>query len=122
MVTKGRAGELPERLREIDRFFDGSSPVHQAMQALAGRLQVAGIAYAVMGGRAVNAHGAGRTTRDLDVLLTPEGLEEFRRRFVGPRLRPGPEPIAPVHRPADRRADSPGHRPFSRSRGPGPFA
>jgi hypothetical protein len=65
-------------------FFDGSSPVHQAMQALAGRLQAAGIAYAVMGGMAVNAHGAGRTTRDLDVLLTPEGLDEFRRRFVGP--------------------------------------
>ena len=31
---------------------------------------------------AVNAHGRKRTTADLDLLLTAEGLTEFRRRFV----------------------------------------
>jgi hypothetical protein len=35
-----------------------------------------------MGGMAVNAHRYERTTKDLDVLLTPKGLEEFRKRFV----------------------------------------
>jgi hypothetical protein len=72
-----------ERLKEIDIFFDGSSPVHQTMRRLDAQLRQAGISYAVMGGMAVNAHGARRTTDDLDVLLTAQGLEQFRKLFVG---------------------------------------
>jgi hypothetical protein len=72
-----------QRLREIDMFFDGSSPVHQTMRRLVQRLSEAGIPYAVLGGMAVNAHGARRTTDDLDILLTPEGLGQFREQFVG---------------------------------------
>ncbi len=79
-----------ERLKEIDMFFDGSSPVHQTMQRLTGQLQAAGIPYAVMGGMAVNAHGARRTTDDLDVLVTPEGLQKFREQFVGEAYDPTP--------------------------------
>jgi len=80
MITS--ASSFLERLKEIDMFFDGSSPVHQTMRRLTERLRVAGIAYAVMGGMAVNAHGARRTTQDLDVLLTAEGLEQFRNLLV----------------------------------------
>ena len=29
------------------------------------------------------AHGAERTTRDVDILLTPDGFERFRQEFVG---------------------------------------
>jgi hypothetical protein len=72
-----------QRLKEIDMFFEGSSPVHQTMQRLTGQLGQAGISYAVMGGMAVNAHGAQRTTQDLDVLMTPEGLASFRKQLVG---------------------------------------
>jgi hypothetical protein len=79
-----------ERLKEIDMFFDGSAPVHQTMQPLTQHLQSAGIAYAVMGGMAVNAHGARRTTEDLDVLVTAEGLQQFRQRFVGSEYDPTP--------------------------------
>jgi hypothetical protein len=46
-------------------------------------LKKAGIPYAIMGAMAVNAHGAERTTKDVDVLLTPEGLERFQQEFVG---------------------------------------
>jgi hypothetical protein len=53
------------------------------MQRLVQRLRKARIPYAVMGAMAVNAHGADRTTKDVDVLLTPRGLERFRREFVG---------------------------------------
>ncbi len=53
------------------------------MRRLVRRLQKAGIPYAIMGGMAVNAHGAERTTNDVDVLLTPEGLGLFRQQFVG---------------------------------------
>ncbi len=72
-----------ERLKEIDMFFAGSAPVHQTMQRLTRQLQHAGIAYAVMGGMAVNAHGARRTTDDLDVLVAPEGLQQFRQEIFG---------------------------------------
>ena len=71
-----------ERLKEIDMFFQGKDPVHQTLRRLVRRLEKANIPYAVMGGMAVNAHRYQRTTGDVDILLTPEGLEEFRRRFV----------------------------------------
>ena len=58
-------GSFFERLKEIDMFFDGSAPVQQTMRRLAEQLGQAGIPYAVMGGMAVNAHGARRTTQDV---------------------------------------------------------
>ena len=50
-------------------FFQKRSQQHQAMRRLARRLKKAGIPYALMGAMAVNAHGAERTTRDVDILL-----------------------------------------------------
>jgi hypothetical protein len=72
-----------DRLQEIGMFFQKRSPQHQTMRRLARRLKKAGIPYAVMGAMAVNAHGAERTTKDVDILLTADGLERFRREFVG---------------------------------------
>jgi hypothetical protein len=71
-----------ERLKEIGMFFEKRSPQHKTMRRLARRLKKAGIPYALMGAMAVNAHGAERTTKDVDILLTPEGLERFRQEFV----------------------------------------
>jgi hypothetical protein len=70
------------RLKEVELFFQKNDPVHKTMRRVIKRLDKAGIAYAVVGGMAVNAHGRKRTTADLDLLLTAEGLTEFRRRFV----------------------------------------
>jgi hypothetical protein len=77
-----KAFSFVERLREIDLFFRGRDPVHQTMRRIVKRLEKAGIAYAVVGGMAVNAHRYQRTTGDVDLLLTEEGFAEFRRRFV----------------------------------------
>jgi hypothetical protein len=71
------------RLKEISRFFEKRSPQHKTMRRLAKRLKKAGIPYAIVGAMAVNAHGAERTTRDVDVLLTAEGFQRFRQEFVG---------------------------------------
>jgi hypothetical protein len=71
-----------QRLKEIDMFFAGRSPVHKALRQIVKRLEKAHIPYAVMGGIAVNVHRYERTTDDVDLLLTNQGLEEFRRRFV----------------------------------------
>jgi hypothetical protein len=77
-----------QRLKEIGMFFDKRSPQHQTMRRLARRLKKARIPYAVMGAMAVNAHGAERTTKDVDILLTQEGLERFRQEFVGDEYDP----------------------------------
>jgi hypothetical protein len=69
-------------VKEISLFFDGKDEVHKSMRRLVRRLDRASIPYAIMGGIAVYAHRYRRTTDDLDVLLRPEGLAEFRRLFV----------------------------------------
>jgi hypothetical protein len=79
-----------ERIKEIDRFFQGTSSLHDTMNRLAGQLESADIDYAVMGGMAVNAHGHRQTTDDVGILLTPEGLKRFRDRFVGRHFDPSP--------------------------------
>ena len=71
------------RLKEIDLFFEGRGREHQTLRRLIQRLDKADIPYAVMGAMAVNAHGADRTTKDVDVLVTQEGLDRFRQRYVG---------------------------------------
>jgi hypothetical protein len=72
-------------------FFAGEDKVHQTMRRLVGRLRRAGIPYVIAGGMAVHFHGHRRTTDDVDVLLTREGFEEFKRRFVPKNytLKPG---------------------------------
>jgi hypothetical protein len=72
-----------KRLKEIDLFFERRDKVHQTMRRLAKQFQKAGISYAIAGAMAVNAHGARRTTDDVDFLLTEEGLNRFREGFVG---------------------------------------
>jgi hypothetical protein len=79
-----------DRLKELDTFFQGKDPVHQTMRRVARRLEKAGIPYAVVGGMAVFFHNHRRTTNDVDILLTPEGLAEFRQRFVGKNYAPVP--------------------------------
>jgi hypothetical protein len=82
MACGHQAFDFSQRLKEIGRFFAGRDEVHKTMRRLVRRLKRAGIAYAVLGGMAVNAHRHERTTKDVDVLLTPAGFDEFRRRFV----------------------------------------
>jgi hypothetical protein len=72
-----------ERVKEIDMFFQGTDRVHQTMQRVAEKLEQAHIAYAIVGGMAVNAHRHERTTKEVDFLLTAEGLATFSRLFVG---------------------------------------
>lgn len=80
--TEPRPFSFMRRLKEISMFFAGKDEVHKSLRRLVKRLERAGIAYAVMGGMAVNAHKYRRTTGDVDLLLTPAGLAEFKKRFV----------------------------------------
>src|SRR6516164_8399836 len=67
------------RLKEIGMFFQERDQVHKSLRRLVKNLENAKIPYAVMGAMAVNAHGARRTTDDVDVLLTPACLKQFTR-------------------------------------------
>jgi hypothetical protein len=70
-------------LREADAYFAGRGRLHGALRRLVQRLDAEGIPYALLGGLALAEHGYPRLTEDVDVLLTPSGLERFRQRLVG---------------------------------------
>jgi hypothetical protein len=75
--------DYEERLRrdhdwsmdEGDRFFQRDDAVYKTLRKVAHRLDELGIAYAVAGGLALNAHGYRRLTVDIDLLVTREGLK-----------------------------------------------
>lgn len=77
-------------LLAITMFHKGKDPAHRTLGRLVRRLEKAAIPHAFMGGMAVYAHGHRRLTDDVDVLLTREGLEEFRKRFVPKNYQPVP--------------------------------
>jgi len=71
-------------------FFEGRGEVHQTMRRLVKRLEKAGIEYVILGGMALSVHGYERMTKDVDVLLTREGFDEFCRLYVPKYYSPVP--------------------------------
>jgi hypothetical protein len=68
-----RGGEAA--VANATRFFMRDDPVNRALRAIAARLRELQIPYAVCGGMALVAHGYDRTTVDVDLLLTGQGLQ-----------------------------------------------
>src|SRR5215212_8901370 len=77
-ASAARPFSFVERLREISMFFDGTDRVHQAMRTVARVFDENRIAYAIIGGMAVNAHGHVRTTGDVDFLVRSEAMPAIR--------------------------------------------
>src|SRR5215203_2667536 len=67
-----RRGEAA--LAELERFFMGDAKVHHALRRVAAKFRELNVPYAVAGGMAMSAHGYSRSTEDVDVLVTQEGL------------------------------------------------
>ncbi len=61
----------------------GTADVQLAADRLARQLEALAIPYAICGGLAVTAHGHRRTTMDVDVLLTADGLRRFKEAALG---------------------------------------
>lgn len=61
----------------------GDADVQKALEQLARLLDEHGIAYAIVGAMALNAYGYQRTTSDVAVLLTPDGLAAFKAHALG---------------------------------------
>lgn len=79
----GTTGSAIDRLREAEEFFVKKAPPQSTLERLARRLEDERIPYAIIGGMALNFHGYVRVTRDVDVLLSVSGLEQFERVCVG---------------------------------------
>lgn len=74
---------MAQVLREVDEFFMQKSAVHQAARDIAAELRALEIPFAIAGALAANAHGHRRTTEDVDLLLTREGLAKFKAHKLG---------------------------------------
>jgi hypothetical protein len=70
-------------LEETARFFMGQSRVHKALEKLVAALDAGQIPYAIVGALALNEAGYQRATVDVDVLLSPSGLEAFKKANLG---------------------------------------
>jgi hypothetical protein len=65
------------------RYFMGQGSLNNALTQLTVDLKEHGIDYLVIGAVALLAHGYPRFTEDIDLVLTPEGLEVFHRDLIG---------------------------------------
>ncbi len=72
-----------QAIREVSRFFMRDDAVHRALRNITSRLEELGVPYAVAGGMALVAHGYDRTTVDVDLLVSEEGLKVVHRELDG---------------------------------------
>src|SRR4051812_42560315 len=70
-------------LENARRFFVGEADVQKALRKLVEVLHHERIPYAIAGALALNAYGYERVTVDVDVLLTREGLADFKAKYLG---------------------------------------
>jgi hypothetical protein len=78
-----KSRSVDEILSESEAFFMKEGKVHLTLKRLTQALEAESIPYAIVGGMALNLLGYARETVDVDILLTPQGLERFRERLVG---------------------------------------
>ncbi|MCL5611252.1 MAG: nucleotidyltransferase family protein [Chloroflexi bacterium] len=69
-------------LKEASNYYMARGDVFTTLQNLTRRLDDEKIPYALVGGLALAAHGFVRMTQDVDILMTREGLETFKQRFL----------------------------------------
>ena len=74
---------LIDRYAEASRYFMGQGKLNIALAKIARDLEEHGIDYMVIGALALFEHGYVRLTEDIDLVLTPEGLEVFHRELIG---------------------------------------
>lgn len=75
--------DLSWALHEGSMHFEKESAVHKTLLKITKRLSELGIPYAVVGGMAMFFHGYRRFTEDVDILVTPEGLQRIHAELEG---------------------------------------
>lgn len=72
-----------ESLAYASKFLMGNSDLHTTLERLTRALEASGIAYAIVGALALGEYGYRRTTDDVDILLSPQGLLRFKEDHLG---------------------------------------
>jgi hypothetical protein len=70
-------------LKEASDYYRTRGDVFTTLRNLTRHLDDEKIAYGLVGGLALAAHGFVRMTQAVDLLMTPDGLETFKQRFLG---------------------------------------
>jgi hypothetical protein len=83
LVSTNESRSLQETYAEGLRYFMGEGTLNNTLAQLSIDLKNNGIEYVVIGAVALLAYGYPRFTEDIDVVLTPEGLDTFHRKLVG---------------------------------------
>jgi hypothetical protein len=79
----GEAESVIDQYEEALRYFKGEGRLNKTLARVTGDLKEHGIDYMVIGAVALLAHGFRRLTEDIDLVLTPQGLDTFHRELVG---------------------------------------
>jgi hypothetical protein len=82
-LDPGAENQFMESLAFAGDFLMGESNVHQALLRICDALRAADIPHAVVGALALGQYGYRRTTEDVDLLLTPDGLARFKQLHLG---------------------------------------
>jgi hypothetical protein len=77
------AADFALGLREGSMYFEGSSAVHQTLNRIAQRLAELDIDYVIAGGMCLYRHGYQRFTKDVDIIVTREGLARIHEELEG---------------------------------------
>ncbi|HET9527280.1 MAG TPA: hypothetical protein VFO99_13995 [Pyrinomonadaceae bacterium] len=72
-----------EMYEEARRYFMGKGRLNKTLARLTNDLEDHGISYALIDATALLAHGYPRFTENIDLLMTPEGLEKFHAELIG---------------------------------------
>jgi len=70
-------------LAEGSQYFEENSAVQRTLRKIAQRLDELGVAYSIVDGLALFAHGYRRFTEDVDILVTGEGLRRIHQELEG---------------------------------------
>ena len=70
------------------RYFMGEGTLNNTLWQLTADLEAHGIDYMVIGAVALMAYGYPRFTEDIDLVMTPEGLNTFHDELIGPGCAP----------------------------------
>ena len=83
MVSNSQPGSVLDTYAEAQRYFMGEGRLNNALTRLVNDLRDHDIDYVVIGALALLAHGYPRFTEDIDVIVSPEGLERFHSELIG---------------------------------------
>lgn len=74
---------VQETYEEGLRYFMGEGKLNNTLARVSSDLKRCGIDYMVIGAVALMAYGYPRFTEDIDLVLTPEGLQAFHEELIG---------------------------------------